>query len=38
MGEMGSAYEILVSNLKGRDHSRDVGADGMIILKWLVEK
>jgi hypothetical protein len=25
-------------NLKGRDHSEDIGADGGIILKWILGK
>jgi hypothetical protein len=32
MGELRSAYKILVENLKGRDHSEDLGIDGRIIL------
>jgi hypothetical protein len=31
MGEMRNAYNIMVKNLKGRDHSEDLGADGCII-------
>jgi chromate transport protein ChrA len=27
-------YKILASNLKGRDHSEDLGIDGKIILEW----
>jgi hypothetical protein len=33
MGEMRSAYRILVENLKGRDHSEYLGIDGNIILE-----
>jgi hypothetical protein len=33
------AYEILVGNLKGRDHLEDLGVDGrlILILKWALE-
>jgi len=27
-----------LENLKGRDHSEDLGVDGKIILKWFVRK
>jgi len=27
-----------LENLKGRDHSEDVGVDGSIILEWFSEK
>jgi hypothetical protein len=27
-----------LESLKGRDHSKDVGADGRIILKWISRK
>jgi hypothetical protein len=30
---MGNAYKILVGNLKGRNHLKDLGVDGRIILK-----
>jgi hypothetical protein len=33
MGEMRSAYRILVANLKGRYHVEDLGVDGRIILE-----
>jgi hypothetical protein len=36
-GEMKSAYSFFYS-LKGRDHSEDLGADGRIILKFIVGK
>jgi hypothetical protein len=32
MGEMRNAYKILVGKPEGRDHSEDLGVDGMIIL------
>jgi hypothetical protein len=38
MGEMRNAYTILVENLKGRDHSEDLGVDGKIILEWILGK
>jgi hypothetical protein len=27
-----------LENLKGRDHSEDLGVDKMIILEWILEK
>jgi hypothetical protein len=27
-----------LEDLKGRDHSEDLGVDGMIILEWMLEK
>jgi len=30
--------KFLSENLKGRDHSEDVGLDGKIILEWMLEK
>jgi hypothetical protein len=38
MGEMKNAYKILVENLKGRDHSEDLKADGRIMLEWTLGK
>jgi hypothetical protein len=35
MGEMRNAYNILVGNLKGRDHSEE---DGKIILECILGK
>jgi hypothetical protein len=35
--EMRNAY-ILVVNLKGRDHSEDLVVDGIILLKWILQK
>jgi hypothetical protein len=37
MGEMGNAYNILVKNLKGRDHLEDQGIDGKIH-EWILGK
>jgi len=31
-----SAYKISVGNLKGGDHSGDLGVDGKIILEWIL--
>jgi hypothetical protein len=36
MGGMKRAYKILVR--KGRDHLRDLGTVGKIILKWILNK
>jgi hypothetical protein len=33
VGEMRNAFKISSENLKGRDHSEDLGVDGRIILK-----
>jgi hypothetical protein len=33
MGEMRNAYSIWLENLKGIDHSEDLGIDGRIILE-----
>jgi hypothetical protein len=35
---MRSECKILVGNLKGRDHSEDVGIDGRIILELILGK
>jgi hypothetical protein len=29
---------VCVENLKGRDHSEDLGVDGRIILEWILGK
>jgi hypothetical protein len=36
MGEMRSAYEVLVRRPEGKNHSEDLSADGRIILKWFL--
>jgi hypothetical protein len=33
---MRTAYKVLVENLKGRDHLRDVNVDSKIILKEII--
>jgi hypothetical protein len=38
MNEIRNAYKILVESLKGRDHSKDLGVDGRIILKCILGK
>jgi hypothetical protein len=38
MGGIRNVYKILVGSLKGRDHSEHLGADGKIILKWILGK
>jgi hypothetical protein len=38
MGEIRSAYKILVEPHKERNHSKDLGTDGRIILKWILWK
>jgi hypothetical protein len=38
MQERKYANKILVKNLKSRDHSKDLGIDGRIILKWILGK
>jgi hypothetical protein len=35
---MENAYKILVGNLKGRDHSEDLGVGGRIILEQILGK
>jgi len=32
------AYKIWLENMKGTEHSEDLGIDGMIILKWILGK
>jgi hypothetical protein len=34
MGETKNAYNILVGQLKGRDHSEDLGVDWKTKLEW----
>jgi hypothetical protein len=38
MREMRNAYKILVENLKERDHTKDLGVDGRIVLEWIFGK
>jgi len=33
-----NAYKISVENLKGRNHSEDLGVDWRIILEWILGK
>jgi hypothetical protein len=35
MCEVRKSYDILIGNLKGRDHLGDLNVDGRIILKWI---
>jgi hypothetical protein len=37
-GETRNAHRILLQSVKGRDHSKDLGVDGRIILKWILGK
>jgi hypothetical protein len=38
MGEGRAVDRVLVGNLRVRDHWRDPGVDGMIILRWIFRK
>jgi hypothetical protein len=38
MGEERCVYRILVGNTRERDHWRDLGVDGRIILGWIFRK
>jgi hypothetical protein len=38
MGKIINAYKIWLGCLKGRGHSKDLGADGRIILKCILRK
>jgi hypothetical protein len=37
MGEMRSAYDIIIGNSEERDHAEDLGVDGKIILQRILE-
>jgi hypothetical protein len=37
-GHTRNAYKIWSENMKGRDHSEDLGIDRSIILKWILEE
>jgi hypothetical protein len=38
MGRTRNAYNIVVGNLKGRDHVEGLGVDGRIISEWILWK
>jgi hypothetical protein len=38
MAEMRNAYKILFRKPEGKNHSEDLGVDGMVILKWMLGK
>jgi hypothetical protein len=38
MEEMRNACKLLSGNLKGKDHSENIGFDGRIILEWISGK
>jgi hypothetical protein len=38
MGDMRYAFIILLENLKGRDHLKDLHVGGKIILEWILGK
>jgi hypothetical protein len=38
MGERRGAYRALVGKPEGRNHLKDPGVDGRIILKWIFER
>jgi hypothetical protein len=38
MGEVRNAYNILIGNLKGRDHSEELCVGVKIILEWMLGK
>ena len=38
MGKTRDAYMVLVGKPEGRNHLKDQGVDGRIILKWILEK
>ena len=38
IGDRRGAYRVLVARLREVDYLKDLGIDGMIILKWISEK
>jgi hypothetical protein len=38
MGEEKGVYRVIGGNLRERDHWRDTGVDGRIILRWILRK
>ena len=38
MGERRGVYRVLVGNPEGKNHLRDPGVDGSIILRWVFMK
>ena len=38
MGEKRGVYRVLVGKPEGRNHLRDPGVDGRIILRWILRK
>jgi len=38
IGETGNARRILFAKSEGRDHLEDVGADGKMLLEWILGK
>jgi hypothetical protein len=38
MGDRRGAYRVLVGRPEGRNHLKDLGIDGTIILKWIFKK
>jgi len=38
MGEIKHTYKICTESMKGRDHSKDLGEGGKLILAWILGK
>jgi hypothetical protein len=38
VGESRGAYRVLVGNLREKDHLKDPGVDGRLMLNWIFEK
>jgi hypothetical protein len=38
IGERRGAYRVLVGKPEGRNHLKDPGVDGRVILKWIFER